>query len=159
MARRTRWIDALIDVTVASAGQQTQTLFPGVGPSELNGGTIVRTIGRLFLGSATVAGAYGIGSVDIGLGVISQEAIGAGVFPDPNDADNYPVRGWLHKERIGVWQNGSGAPILANTRFDAKSQRKLDTGAFYLIVNHVLLVGTSFSCRVFGSVRTLILLP
>ena len=159
MPRRTRWIDALISIDVSSGGQNTQTLFPGITPDELRNGTIVRTVTSLSLTSVSVAGAWGFQILDLGLGVISQEAIGAGIFPDPNDADDYPTRGWLYRERCGVSQNGTGASLLSYCVFDVRSQRKLDTGAYYMVVNNTPGVGTSFTTRVFGSVRTLVLMP
>ena len=157
--RAARWIDALIAIVVASGAQNTQTLFPGISPDELRNGTIIRTVANLFMGSTQVAGAWGWGHCDIGLGVISQEAIGASVYPDPNSASDYPTRGWTFRERCGVAQNGVGTPILTPCRFDVSSQRRLDTGAYYLIVNHVVTLGTSFSVNVEGSVRTLVLMP
>ncbi len=158
-SRRGRWIDALISIAIADGAQNQQTLFPGITPDELRNGTILRTVANLFIGSTVTAGAWGWGHTDIGLGVISQEAIGATAFPDPNSTSDYPVRGWTFRERCGVYQNGISTPILTSCRFDVSSQRKLDTGAYYLIANHVTIVGTAFATRLEGSVRTLVLMP
>ena len=159
MARRTRWIDALITFTVGGGAQNTQTLFPGVGQEDLRDGTIVRTIGNLWIHSQTVAGAWGVNIIDIACGVISQEAIAVGVFPDPDDADDYPTRGWTFRERCAGSQNGIGTPIFQSCKFDVASQRKLDTGSYFIIANNASVVGTSVTYRIFGSVRTLVLMP
>jgi len=159
MARRSRWIDALVNITVASAGQNRQTMFPGVGQEQLRNATIVRTIGDLYMNSTTVADAWGVNMMDLGLGVISQEAIASVVFPDPNDADDYPVRGWLFRKRCAMFQNGVGTMIVQSCSFDVRSQRKLDTGQYFLIANNTALDGSTSTYRLFGSVRTLVLMP
>ena len=158
-ARRTRWTDALISFTVATGLQGQQTLFPGIGPDDLRDGTIVRTIGLLDIYSLTIGGAQGVQGVDMALGVISQEAIGASVFPDPNSAADYPVRGWLYRHRCLVNQsNAEGAPVTRCV-WDVRSQRKLDTGSYYMIANNTAQNGTSFTVHLFGLVRTLVLMP
>ena len=119
----------------------------------------MRTIGNLWLASATVAGAWGYGYVDIGTGVISQEAVGATVFPDPNNVLDYPVRGWTFRERCGVFQNGTGTDVFTRCIIDTTAQRKLETGEYYIIMNHVMTIGTNFTVKVFGSLRVLLLLP
>ena len=93
------------------------------------------------------------------MGVISQESIAASVFPDPNTATDYPVRGWLFRHRCAVTQSSDDATPLTHCAFDIRSQRKLDTGQYYLVVDNDPLFGTSFSVEVFGLVRTLVLLP
>ena len=159
MPRRTRWIDALVGFQVATGGQGTQTLFPGISPDELRNGTIVRTIGLVDMYTVTVGGAQGVQGLDMGMGVISQEAIGAGVYPDPNDADDYPVRGWLYRHRCAVAQSSNDPTPLTHCVWDVRSQRKLDTGAYYLIANSTPLNGTTFTVELFGLVRTLVLMP
>ncbi len=159
MPRHTRWIDALIDVSVGSGAQMTQTLFPGIGPDDLRNSTIVRTITELGMFSTTVGGAQGVQAIDIGLGVISQEAISAGIFPDPNATGDFPVRGWLFRKRCLVGQGVGGEPQLFACEFDIRSQRKLDTGQYFAIINNTGLKGTTFTTRVTGMVRTLVLLP
>ena len=159
MPRRGRWIDALVNKVTGAGAQSSETLFPGVGQEDLRNATIVRTVASLWLASTTVAGAWGTGTLDLGMGIISQDSIAASVFPDPNDADDYPVRGWLFRERCGVFQNGTGTGIFTRCAFDVRSQRKLDTGQYYLVLNNATQDGTAFSVRTSGSVRTLVLLP
>jgi len=160
MPRRTRWIDSSISFDVASGGQNTQTLFPGIGPDDLRDSTIIRIVARLYVSSISVAGAWGIQMLAMGIGVISQEAIGAGIFPDPVNPVDFPVRGWLYKGNVGLSQNGSQAnPLWTELLLSLKSQRKLDTGQPILIVDSTPHAGTAFTSRVAGSVRTLVLLP
>ena len=119
---------------------------------------MVRTIGSLWLSSTTVAGAWGQGNFDIGLGVISQEGVGATVFPDPGSTLDFPVRGWTFRERCGVFQNGTGCDIFTRCTFDVASQRKVETGEYYLIFDHSTTFGTAFTVSVLGTVRVLLLL-
>ncbi len=158
-SRKTRWVDARISFDVGNGAQNTQTLFPGAGQDTHRDSTIIWTIASLWFMSATTAGAWGAQDIDMGFGVISQDAIGAGNFPDPVTPADFPVRGWLFRGSQGVSQNGVAGGVL--TQFDKswRSQRKLDTGQYFLIANSTAVLGTAFSTRITGWVRTLLLLP
>ena len=149
----------MVDFQVADAGQNRVSLFADYALGTFHGHTVVRTIGSLWLASDNAAAAWGTGKVDIGLGVISQEAVGASVWPDPNSSLDYPVRGWTFRERCGVFQNGVGTPIFTRCVFDTAAGRKLETGEYYLMATHEVHSGTSFVMRLFGSVRVLLLIP
>ncbi len=157
--RRTRWIDALMDFNVGTGSQNSQTCFPGIGPDDLRDSTILRVISSAFLTSGTVSGAHGVQSVEFGFGVISQEAIGAVALPDPVTPGDFPVRGWLYRATEGVSQGAADSQIVFPIRVNVKSQRKLDTGQLILIANSTAIIGTAFTVRVRGFVRTLVLLP
>ena len=159
MARRTRWIDSFIDVNIANAAQDQTSMFAAFALGTFYGSTVVRTIASLWLASSDVAGAWGYGKLDIGFGVISQESVGAVVFPDPGVPGDFPVRGWTFRERCGVFQNGANTDIFTRCVFDIASQRRVETGEYYMVTNWITVLGTNFGAKVMGSVRTLLLLP
>ena len=159
MPRRTKWEDTRVDMLPANGGQTHISLMGTVTPNESEGETLVRTIGELGLFSTTVAGAYGVQRVDIGIGLASQEAFAAGVLPDPNTADEEPRGGWLYRYQCLVAQNGTGTNIIYHCRFDIGAMRKIDGDELYIIVNNGNLLAATFTVQVTGLVRCLIKLP
>ena len=159
MARRTKWEDTLLSISVASGAGSTQSLMGSVTPNESEGETIVRCIGDLWLFSTTVAGAWGAEQVDIGIGVVAQEAFAAGVTSDPNTADEEPRGGWIYRHRCVVGQNGAGAQFILHCPFDIRSARKIDGDELFVRFNMTNAIGTSFAVGVVGLIRALIKLP
>ena len=96
--------------------------------------------------------------VDFGLGVLEREMVAASVYPDPDDDDDRPGSGWLYRDRMSISQNGVGAPIVFDTRFDLRAQRKVGFSKIRLIINNKAAIGTTFSVEVRGMVRMLMLL-
>ena len=70
--------------------------------------------------------------LDIGIGVASQDALaaGAGSLPDPNAADDHPIRGWVFRARGRVFGFAADQPMVYSWRIDRdiRSRRKLDNG-------------------------------
>ena len=159
MARQGRWVDTLVDRSVADGAQGVDDLFNAIAEVDTRGWTITRVIGELWLASTSVAGAWGHGHLDIGLGVLSRELVAMGGYPDPNEETDLPVRGWMFRARCAVAQNGTGTLIHTRCVWDTRAQRKVDTGRFYIMYNHTMSFGTTFTCHVMGLVRTLVLLP
>ena len=112
MARRTSWNDVFVDVTVATGSQNSASLETGLTADEKEGRTLTRLIGELSLVSNSVAGAYGVQTLDIGVAIIDGDAFTAGAFPDPESAADEPPRGWIFRTRCGVAQNGTGTHIV-----------------------------------------------
>ena len=71
MARRTVWVDNLLDLTIANGAQDSQSLLTGTSPIDMCGTTIVRHVFDIGLFSTTVAGAWGVQLVDIAVGITS----------------------------------------------------------------------------------------
>ena len=159
MARRTRWVDNLVGTTVSNGGQANDNLFQGTGSVDTQGWTVTRLIGEIALSSATTAGAWGLQLIDIGIGMISSEAISAGAFPDPNIESDKPGRGWMWRAQKTVFQNGVGTSIVVPVTIDIRSQRKVEDGTLHIIFNSTNLRGTSFTCDLNGLIRVLVLLP
>ena len=152
------WIDNLLNTSVAAAGDGNDSLFTGTPPINTRGVTITRIVLDLALMSITTAGAFGVQAIDIGIGMTSQEAFNAGVFPDPR-SDERPVGGWMFRTRCVVAQNGVGTNILYECHRDIRSGRKVSDGEAFIVFNSANILGTTFTVQVVGVVRCLVLLP
>ena len=160
MARRTRWIDTLMSHNVVAGTEVIQSLLGAASSADTQGWTVGRMIGDLYLFSATVAGAWGAHRLDLGAGTFPQEGFAAGVVADPSESTDEPRGGWMFRTRCVVGQNGAGGGFaLARCQFDMRAMRKLDGDEFALVLETVLEAGTTFTVRVVGIIRTLVLLP
>ena len=156
MSRPTDWIDSRPTMEVASGSQSIDSLMTGVAPVNMRGMTVIRTIIRLGLFSNSVAGAWGVQRVDLGIGIASQEAFAAGVLPDPSTATDKPPRGWVWRSSVLVSQNGVGGQVVFNIEADIRGARKVENGEMYLIADNLISgVGATFQVNVFGLIRQL----
>ena len=157
--RRTSWEDNLVNISVASGSRTNPDLMVNLSEDETRGTTITRVILDLWLFSTTVAGAWGIQKFDLGMQIVSVDALNAAAVPDPDAASEQPVRGWLYRNRCAVMQNGAGAPVFTRCVADLHMQRRVDNGKFILSMVNTAQRGTSFTVEVLGITRTLLLLP
>jgi len=127
----------------------------GVAPVNMRGMTLIRTIISLGCLSTTTAGAWGAEGVHLAIGVASQEAFAAGVFPDPNVGTDKPPRGWVWRSHKVVCQNGVGSVVSYDVMADIRAARKIENGELYIIAVASNLEGTQFNVDVHGLVRTL----
>ncbi len=155
--RRVEWQDFVVNAAIATGAQGVEALI--VAPElQKKGYTLTRLIVTLYL-RPTV---YVVDSTDVqiasmGVGIISDEAVTAGAFPDPNaEADN-PVTGWIWRD-CGIIQENAGVQST-KVHVDIRSQRKLMYGNPYLIINNDAVSGTSFTADIQGLVRVLYKLP
>ena len=155
MPRPTDWVDTLVNLEVPIAGQTAGSLVTGLFPLNTRGMTVIRTIISLGMFSNTIAGAWGVMRVDLAIGIASQEAFSAGIFPDPNTATEKPPRGWMWRTERLVSQNGAGAPIVVDIEADIRGARKVENGEVYILANNTAQVGTFFQVNVLGLVRQL----
>ena len=156
MARPTDWQDTTIAFSMVSGANTSLGLVGSLSTADLRGATLIRTIVRLDFHSTTVAGAWGVHQALAAIGIISQEAFAAGVFPDPRTQDEKPPRGWIYKGSAGVAQNGVGSPVTYPLMADIRGARKIENGALFIIIDNQARNGTSFSVGVNGLVRCLI---
>jgi len=156
--RQTNWVDSLVTMVIANNAQGALNLSAGVPTGGVaRGASCIRCIYDLSFLSETVAGAWGAANDDYGIGVESEEAFNAGTHPDPNAPSDHPIRGWLVRGRAVSSQNGTGTPVTTRHFGDIRSARKMENGFLVLVVNHNIILGTSYSVRVTGLVRSLIL--
>ncbi len=93
--RRRQWQDFLIDSTVVINGQTGITLLQG-GVDDTKGMTLVRMIIGLDLyPELLVTLSIEASGLNLGIGMMSAEAIASGQFPDPDIATDIPLTGWL----------------------------------------------------------------
>jgi len=156
MPRPTDWIDTLVVLSAAAmGGQANQSLMTGVAPVNMRGMTLIRTIISLGMVSTTTAGAWAAQSINMGIGVASQEAFAAGVLPDPDSATDKPPRGWVWRAHKVVTQNGVGSQVAWEVTADVRGARKIENGELYLIITNTNQEGTSFNVNMTGLIRTL----
>ena len=159
MARKAQWIDTNVDETIGAGGQETQSLMGSFSVAEASGFTAVRTIIELtFLPPTAVSDGYQ--SCEFGIGVMSQEAVVGGVFPDPDTPTDRPARGWLYRGAVavaGAASMSSHAPVHVSK--DIRGSRKVDNGELMAIFDNNVIDGTFFSITVVGLIRVVFLYP
>jgi len=159
MPRQTDWVDTNNALVITAGSQQSLSLITGLSPGDMRGATLIRTIVRMSLSSTSVAGAWGVQKVDVGIGITSQEAFAAGVLPDPSVSSDRPSRGWVYRDHIAVAQNGAGSPVLEHIREDIRGARKIENGELFLVIDNTDQLGTSAAIRAMFLVRVLVKLP
>ena len=156
MPRPTDWVDTLVNLEVSSANQAVTSLMTGLAPVNTRGQTIIRTIIMLQMFSNTVAGAFGVNRIDLGIGITSQEAFAAGIVPDPGTVGDKPPRGWMWRAETLVSQNGAQAgDVITRLEADLRGARKVENGEVFLVVENNPLLGTTAQYNVRGLVRQL----
>ena len=155
MPRPTDWVDTVVNLEVSDGASIQTSLVTGLAPVNTRGMTVIRTILSLGLYSNTIAGAWGVQLVSLGIGITSQEAFAAGVLPDPDVATDKPPRGWMWRHVTLAEQNGAGTMIVHHMTADIRGARKVENGEVYLVVNNDTVKGTTFQVNVRGLVRQL----
>ena len=84
MARRAQWEDESIAQTMGAGVTSNFDLLSNLSEDERRGHTLTRLILDLTFNSITVAGAWGIMKMDLGVGVVSVAALNADAVPDPS---------------------------------------------------------------------------
>ena len=155
MPRPTDWQDTIISELVASASGAVNSLTGILTAGEMRGVTLIRTLVRLDFSSNTVAGAWGVQGMDIGIGIASQEAFVANALPDANISNEKPPRGWIYRTAVGVAQNGVGSPVLYSLTADIRGARKIENGELFIQFINTAIQGTAMGVNVRGLVRCL----
>jgi len=159
MARRTKWSDRLLDDTTPSGVQSRFNLMSALDIDERQGITIVRQLITLTIMPSPTNGVVGVQRCDMGIGLVSADAFTAAVMPDPDDATDRPVGGWLWRTRLGILDDSTQVPVPGLVNVDSRAKRRMSGGELSLIVNNSGAQGTAFTIRIVGIIRTLYLLP
>ena len=158
--RRTTWNDTHLNFDIASGAQASPALDVGLltANEEL---TVVRTIVSLSLLMSIPGLNSGEQDVSWGIGVTSNEALTAQVFPDPNVEGDSPTRDWVIKDRTLIVDSSTAGEsyMPAYVRYDIRAQRKISEGRYFMVINNSPIRGVAQSVRLFGLVRTLFMLP
>ena len=158
MPRNRAWIDSRVIILLTA----TQVSIDLLGSPKSDTITQVRSIGRLFfapnLPDAVVTGNQ---FIDMGIGVVTADALTAGAVPDPAVAGDSPARGWVYRSTVGMHHNNSSGTLQGYlypiVTWDVVGQRKVDKGKLILTMDKGVLSGTAFNLDVIGLVRTLCL--
>ena len=131
-----------------------------VSDTEKRGCTIARTIMHLWFWPSSPGGANGIMLVDLGLSVVSDDALTAAAVPEADTSGDFPLTGWLYRDEIAIIDSidsNDNSPVELFK--DLRTQRKMDRAALVLHVEGNSGTGTAFNVQVRGLVRTLYRLP
>ena len=159
LRRKTVWVTILITESTAITETDSASLVGNRTIADMEGLTLTRTIGRLYFTPAALVGAFSVTRVDYGIGLISQEAFGAGALPDPDIDFEKPISDWVYKDTVVFEEPGSlsaGVPVMH--QWDVKSRRKIGDGELLFIETNQLVV-TGQTMLTEGIIRSLFLLP
>jgi len=154
------WVDTLLTQQVASGGAQINSLLTGLTATESRMGlTLMRLI--LCLDIAALVHDAGEGSqfVDTGIGIVSQEAFTAAVFPDPATAADFPVGGWLFRCRVRTYGFATDQAAVYNRVLerDLGAKRKINNGELYIHTQNTADQASTHTISLSGVVRALFL--
>ena len=155
--RRTGWLDTLVAFSTSSGSQSNVSLLGPMSTVDTIGKTLTRILLHLyFYKQAPLNDGHQV--VDVGIGMAAQEAFTGNILPDPDTALDEPERGWVWRDRIIVPQDASNVNNPMEVRADIRSQRKLDNGELYFIMDNNPGDGTAFTVETTGLIRALCLL-
>ena len=159
--RLTAWDDTFFDLVVASGATSSVALVNNVADPEKRGCTLVRMI-LDFEFIASAPGVFsGVQRVSAGIMVVSDDAFVGNVMPNPEDASDYPVGGWLWRTQKQVRDetNATGPVPRIGMEKDLRAMRKLDRAQLVLTVHNESVEGSSFTVGFVGLIRCLYKLP
>ena len=124
------WEDQVINTSIASGSQDSQTLLGTLDEDEALGMTVTRILVSLYAMPLARFVARGEQALSLGIGIIDREAFGAGVLPDPETSDDQPIGGWMFRERLFVRDDTTTSAIEPTPllKYDLKGQRKVGRG-------------------------------
>jgi len=153
------WIDTDVELAIATGLQNSKSLMTNIGSaqSRLEQMTLLRTIVGLDIAYTVHDSGEGSQRASIGLGITSQEAFAAGSLPDPEVDSDFPTRGWIWRARYRIWGFAADQPAVFTRRvdLDLRSQRKLDNGESFVIIQNAALEGVATALTVTGLIRQL----
>jgi len=111
-----------------------------------------------------VAQVSSIQRLDMGIGVMSEEAFAVGITasPDPRVSVDAPPRGWLWRDSMTiVIENTTGLEqgifSFPNIRADLRAMRKVDRGVLFLVTAKTAISGAERNIDLSGLIRVLCL--
>ena len=152
-------MDTMINFEVANGGQNVADLMGSIDEDESLGMTVTRLLVCVALVPSPLGGVNGIQRIDMGIARTSREAREVGADPEPGDATDHPLGGWLYRCRFAVLDDPTPGYPTVLVREDLKAQRKIDRGTMTVFVASNTVQGTAFTIRIIGSVRMLVRLP
>ena len=154
--RGTTWIDTVVDTDIVTAGEDVVDLMGSFDVDERRGMTITRILLCLYIIANSHGAVDGVQTLDMGIGVASQEAFAAGILSNPNVATEFPLRGWLYRCRHVVIDDSTPGYPSPVVKEDLHAMRKLDTGQAFMVLVNTANQGTTFTISVIGTIRMLV---
>ena len=149
---KTRWLDSIVDQTVAQTVQVTQLLDQDLPDTQKKGAVVIRIIFAMSFRALT-AGAFP--QMVFGITMINADADAAGAFPDADVAGDQP--GWMMRALVKA-TDGVDNPIekySADLR-SKRAYRGADDNLKIILDNAAAASGSIIAT---GLIRTLIRLP
>ncbi len=161
MPRTPYWTDVRIVEDTANGFGDLVDLLPNLDREEKRGITVVRQIIELALTPVVTSGVVGTMLMDIGIGVASSDAFGAGssALPNPGLGSSRPARGWLFRTQVAIIDDADNIAPPTRVHEDVRTKRKVDDGDLFMQIEALLRTGTAFDVKTTGLIRTLYLLP
>ena len=158
--RRTAWDDELIGTTVANAGQQVNLIAQNVSDPEKRGCTIIRVIYHMWFLPNSPGAVNGVEQITLGIGIASDDAFSAGAIPEADTAADFPMSGWMYRDRLLVVDSidAKDSPAVELYR-DLRVSRKMERGSVYVTHESDGFVGSAFTVAFSGIIRVLYKLP
>ena len=160
MRRRRAWSDTRFsDIQLVNSNTNKKDLLAGLTPADTK--TVTRVLVDLSVSYASSFAQDGSNSIDIGIGVVSQEAFDLETLPDPNAVADYPQQGWLYvatKRCVSFFTTSTGVTVIpALFQVDLRAQRKVDRGVLFMVILNTADEGGSATVFIHGRVRALCL--
>jgi len=159
MPGRMLWIDTAFVQAVASAGTAAVSMTQQFSDAEsrLVQMTLMRTIIGMDVGATVHDSGEGSTRFDFGIGVVSQAAFAVPTLPSPAIVTEFPIRGWVIRERHRLFAFAADDPTIFTRRIerDLRSRRKLENGEMFIRFDNTAQEGTSVAITVTGLVRQL----
>ena len=159
--RLTSWDDTLFNNNLVDENQDIQELMTNVSDSEKRGCTLIRMLVHMQYLAGIPGVVSGVSLVTFGVALVSDDAFTASIVPDTEQATDFPVLGWVFRDRVSVVDEtlatGPIAPV--DVRLDLRAQRKLDRSSLVWIAIAQGRDGTAFIVQQTGIVRCLYKLP
>ena len=99
--RPVEWFDNIINETITSASQQVEDLSSELADLEKKGASIARIIINMTCVLTTAAGTGGV--LTFGICMVENDAVAAGVSPEPSTETDKP--GWMWRTRESVFSS------------------------------------------------------
>jgi len=157
--RQTIWTDVLHSGIVVSAGLSFDNLMGEFPETERRGAQY--TLERLILchdySYAVHDSGEGSQFIDVGVGIVSQEAFDAGAIPDAGTTDDFPVRGWIYRcrHKLHGFASDQAATDVRTVFRDLRAKRRLDNGVPFIQFQNSPLSGAASSIQIVGITRAL----
>jgi len=157
----TAWDDAFINQDLANNARLDTDILSRVSDDQKRGCTVIRILLHLWYTPVAGVSVDGTQRMIMGIQLASEDAFAAQAVPDPNNAAEFPIGGWMMRDLVVVAAGGAvqfqNPPV--EQRLDLRSQRKVDRAELIFSIENNAGSGTTFGVSVQGIIRTLYKLP